>query len=87
MVTQLHLSMSGLAIEEGKKTKLLGVVFDGQLSWSEHIDGIVNKMGRGIAMTRTCMTYLTLYCLSSVSSWAFFTFYTVHSYGQQLLRT
>lgn len=38
---QLHLSLSGIAIKQVKETKLLGVMLDGQLSWSDHIDGIV----------------------------------------------
>lgn len=56
---QLHLSMSGMPIEQVKKTKLLGVLLDSQLSWSDHIDGITTKMGRGIAMVRKCFTYLS----------------------------
>ena len=56
---QLHLSMSGTPIEQVKKTKLLGVLLDSQLSWSGHIDCIITKMGRGLAMVRKCSTYLT----------------------------
>lgn len=63
---RLHLSLSGIAIKQVKETKLLGVMLDGQLSWSDHIDGIVAKMGRGIAMIRKCSTYLTLSVISQV---------------------
>ena len=56
---QLHLSMLGVPIEQVKKTKLLGVILDSQLSWSDHIDNITTKMGRGLAMVRKCSTYLT----------------------------
>ena len=44
---QLQLSISGIPIEQVQKAKLLGVLLDSQLSWSDHIDGIVMKMGRG----------------------------------------
>ncbi len=63
---QLHLSLSRIAIEQVRKTKLLGVMLDEQLSWSDHIDGIVAKMGRGIAMIRKCSTYLTSSVISQV---------------------
>ena len=34
-------------------------MLDGSLTWSDHIDGIVSKMGRGIALIRKCSAYLT----------------------------
>ena len=63
---QLHLSMSGIPIEQVKKTKLLGVSLDSELSWSDHIDGTVSKMGRGIAMVRKCSNYLTTSVMGQV---------------------
>ena len=56
---QFQLSMSGIPIEQVKKAKLLGMLLDSQLSWSDHIDGIVMKMGRGLSMVRKWSPYLT----------------------------
>ena len=42
-----------------RKIKLLAVIIDDHLSWSDHIDSIAVKMGQGIAMTRKCSHYVT----------------------------
>lgn len=41
---QLSLSLGGNSVQEVKKTKLLGIVLDERLTWTEHIDKIVSKM-------------------------------------------
>jgi hypothetical protein len=69
---QLQLSISGIPIEQVKKAKLLGVLLDSQLSWSDHIDGIVRKMGRGLAMVRKCSPYLTSSLMGQVIQSLFF---------------
>ena len=61
---QLQLSMSGIPIEQVKKAKLLGVLLDSQPTWSDHIDGIEMKMGRGLAMVRS--PYLTTSLMGQV---------------------
>ena len=40
------------------KVKLLGTIIDSQLSWAEHIDNIVKKMGCGISRVRKCHSYV-----------------------------
>ena len=55
----MHLSMSGIPIEQVSKVKLLGVFLDSHLSWSDQIDSVITRMGRGLAMVRKCSTYLT----------------------------
>ena len=56
---QMHLSMSGIPIEQVSRIKLLGVFLDSHLSWSDQIDCIITKMGRGLAMVKKCSSYLT----------------------------
>ena len=50
----LILCIDGISVEQVNKTKLLGVKLENVLSWSDQIDHIVSKMGRGIAMSRKC---------------------------------
>lgn len=51
--------MKDTPIEQMNKIKLLGFTIDGQLTWSDHIDTIVIKMGQGIAVARRCSQYIT----------------------------
>uniref|UniRef100_A0A4W5P3U4 Reverse transcriptase domain-containing protein n=1 Tax=Hucho hucho TaxID=62062 RepID=A0A4W5P3U4_9TELE len=62
----LNLAINRIHVEQVKKTKLLGVILDTALSWSEHIDNIVIKMGKGIAVTRKCSEYVTSSTLNQV---------------------
>ena len=64
--------MSGTPIEQVEKTKLLGVLLGSQLSWSDQIDSIITKMGRGLAMVRKCSTYLTTSVMGQVIQSLFF---------------
>ena len=52
--------------EMGQGLKLLGVRLDHLLSWSDQIDHIVSKMGRGIAMSRKCSVYCPTATLKNV---------------------
>ena len=54
----LNLYVGGMAVEQVQRTKLLGVIVDRKLSWSQHIDGVVNKMGRGLSVIRRCSIFL-----------------------------
>ena len=51
--------MNGVAVEQVEDTKLLGVTIDCKLSWSKHIDSMVAKMGRGLAIIKRCSAFLT----------------------------
>ena len=42
--------MNGVAVKQVEETKLLGVTLDCELSWSNHIDSMVVKMGRGLSV-------------------------------------
>ena len=46
--TQLNLVINNVEITQVEVTKLLGVTLDCKLSWSEHVDTTVAKMGRSI---------------------------------------
>ena len=48
-----------MEIEQVEVTKLLGVTLDCKLSWSKHIDSMVAKMGRGLAVIKRCSAFLT----------------------------
>ena len=49
--------MNGVAVEQVEETKLLGVTLDCELSWSKHIDSMVAKMGRGLAVIKRCSAF------------------------------
>lgn len=63
---QLNLVIGTTIIQQVKTIKLLGLTIVSSLSWSDHIDNIVSKMGRGIGMTRKCSSYLTPTILKQV---------------------
>lgn len=63
---QLNLSMNRTHVEQVKKMKLIGIMLNAALSWSEHIQNIVIKMGKGIAVTRKCSVYVTSSTLNQV---------------------
>ena len=50
--------MNGVAVEV-EETKSLGVTVDCKLSCSKHIDSVVAKMGRGLAVIKRCSAFLT----------------------------
>ena len=52
--TALDLLVDDTSVEQVTKVKLLGVKLDNLLSWSDQIDYIVSKMGRGVAISRKC---------------------------------
>lgn len=56
---ELRLCIEGTSIQQVKETKLLGITLDDKLSWSKHIDTIVNKMGKALAVVRRCRNHLT----------------------------
>ena len=56
----LNLSVNGLQLRQVMQARLLGVTLDSYLSWSAHIDGMIVKMGNGIAMSRKCMSYIPM---------------------------
>ena len=51
--------MNGVAVEQVEETKLLTVTLDCKLSWSQHIDSTVVKIGRGLAVIKRCSAFLT----------------------------
>ena len=51
---QLNLVLNKVAVEQVQETKLLGVTLDSKLSWSRHIDLLVQKMGRNISVVKRC---------------------------------
>uniref|UniRef100_A0A8C7Z1Z2 ribonuclease H n=1 Tax=Oryzias sinensis TaxID=183150 RepID=A0A8C7Z1Z2_9TELE len=53
----LNLRIDNSLVEQVTKTKLLGIKLDDQLSWTDQINHIVSKMGRGIALARRCVQY------------------------------
>lgn len=63
---ELSLSLDGKPVEQVKKIKILGIVLDARLTWTEHIDNIVTKMGKSIAVTRKCSGYVTSSTLNQV---------------------
>lgn len=62
----MSLNLSGETIEQMDKVKLLCIIIDSQLSWAEHIDAIVKKMGNGISMVRKCLPYVPAHIVEQV---------------------
>lgn len=62
----LPLTMKGSKLEQVNQFKLLGVTVDHHLSWSHHIDCIISKMGKGIAVVRRCSSLLTPIIMKNV---------------------
>ena len=57
---KLNLFIDNIHIEQVNEVKLLGITIDSALSWSKHIDNIVRRMGRGVAMVRRVSRYMTV---------------------------
>ena len=64
--TALDLFVEGISVEQVTNVKLLGVKLDNLLSWSDQIDHIVSKMGRGIAISRKCSAYVSSSVMNDV---------------------
>lgn len=64
---QLNLSMKNINIEQVNMIKLLGLTIDSSLSWSSHINNMITKIGKGICMTRKCLTFITPSIIKSVT--------------------
>ncbi len=56
---QMDLIINNCAVERVQETKLVGVTLDCNLSWSKHIDLLVQKMGRNISIVKRCSAFLT----------------------------
>lgn len=56
--SELKLHIARQRIQRVEKAKLLGLVINSSLSWTEHINTIVNRMGCGIALTKKCCNYV-----------------------------
>ena len=57
---KLNLSIDNIHIEQVYEVKLLGITIDNAMSWSKHIDNIVCRMGRGVAVVRRVSRYMTV---------------------------
>ena len=64
--SKLNLIIDGQHIQQVKKTKLLGVHLDGELSWSDHINKIAAKMGAGIGAARKFAPFLPPLLLNQI---------------------
>lgn len=55
----LNLTINNIGINQVQETKLLGIVIDSKLSWTNHINKITAKMGCAISVIRRCANSLT----------------------------
>ena len=55
---KINIQIDGQTIQQVKTVKLLGLCLDCSLSWSDHINRVVAKMGRAVAITRKCAPFL-----------------------------
>ena len=56
---KMNLQIEDQIIQQVKTVKLLGLWLDCALSWSDHVNKVVAKMGRAIAITRKCASFVT----------------------------
>lgn len=54
---KINIQIDGQTIQQVKTVKLLGLWFDCSLSWSDHINRVVAKMGRVVAITCKCAPF------------------------------
>ena len=58
-VDQFSVRFNGSAIKRVTEFKYLGVIFDEQLSWNEHVKELVSKAGRRVALLGRVRCYIT----------------------------
>lgn len=63
---KINIQVNGQNVQQVKKVKLLGLWLDSTLSWSDHINKVVVKMGRAVAVVRKCAQFLKLQLFSRV---------------------
>lgn len=63
---KMNIQVNGQTIQQVKTVKLLGLWLDCTLSWSDHINKVVAKMGRAVAIMRKCAPFLNSQLLSRV---------------------
>lgn len=63
---KINLQVNSQNVQQVKKVKLLGLWLDSTLSWSDHINKVVAKMGRAVAVTRKCAHFLNSQLFSRV---------------------
>lgn len=63
---KINIQVNGQNIQQVKKVKLLGLWLDSTLSWSDHINTVVAKMGRAVAVVRKCAQFLNSQLFSRV---------------------
>lgn len=63
---KMNIQVNGQTIQQVKTVKLLGLWLDCTLSWSDHINKVVAKMGRAVAMTLKCAPFLNSQLFSRV---------------------
>lgn len=55
----ITLNIERETIEQVKEVKLLGITIDNKLSWVNHIENIIAKMGKILAVIRRCSIFFT----------------------------
>ena len=63
---EMNIQIDGQIIPQVKTVKLLGLWLDCTLSWSDHINRVVAKMVRAVAITRKCAPFLNSQLLHQV---------------------
>ena len=54
----MNIQVNGQTIQQEKKVKLLELWLACTLSWSDHINKVVAKVGKAVAITRKCAPFL-----------------------------
>lgn len=54
----LSLTLGGIVIEQATEVKLIGVTVDSLLNWNSHVNQILLKMGRSLAVVKHCKKYI-----------------------------
>ena len=56
---KINIEINKVVIEQAKHTKFLGVIFDDNLNWSNHISYINSKIAKGVGIIYRAKKYFT----------------------------
>ena len=63
LLTQIKLTIDNIPIEQSDKTKFVGIIINQDLTWTDHLSLLQNKISKNIGVIRRIRKNLPLYTL------------------------
>ena len=63
LLTQIKLTIDNITMEQTDKSKVLGIIFNQNLTWTDHFSLLTNKISTNIGVIRRILEKLPLYTL------------------------